>query len=340
MENGGQTERDDRFFRIENNWFGFLELGSYDVKGSRSVFLKYTDAIDTFLKWLKSDNGKAMTKEFPKSKYEIFKYSSKKLEKDVQSKGQVVFKLSAKEVAKMQDEFFFKKGGALSKEFKFDKNFVVYVPSTSNVGDKISKKELDKRVDEVENYVANEFGGYTETDTDGGYKSTTGEIIEEDIVKVSVFANNKDWNKNESKVVAKVKEWATRWGQEAIGFEFEGDLYYIDEAGKFEKGGVAPSKEKLSGVKDRRYFSSISEENEGKTREISTTKSEATAKKPKINTKEKEDYGLDYLYNQLKISRDIYENSSTAEDSNNSLLRLKSIQKLIDNRLMKSGDIN
>ena len=129
------------------------------------------------------------------------------------------------------------KGGALSKEFKFDKNFVIYVPSTTNVGNKISKKELDKRVGEVEKYVANEFGGYTETDTDGGYKSTSGEIIEEDIVKVSVFANNKDWKENESKVVSKVKEWATKWGQEAIGFEYEGDLYYIDEEGKFAKGG-------------------------------------------------------------------------------------------------------
>jgi hypothetical protein len=129
-------------------------------------------------------------------------------------------------------------GGALSKEFKFDKNFVIYVPSTSDVGNKISQKELDKRVDEVEKYVANEFGGYTETDTDGGYKSTSGDIIEEDIVKVSVFANNKDWKKNESKIVSKVKGWATKWGQEAIGFEYEGDLYYIDEAGKFAKGGT------------------------------------------------------------------------------------------------------
>ena len=129
------------------------------------------------------------------------------------------------------------KGGALDKEFKFDKNFVIYVPSTSDVGNKISKKELEKRVKEVEKFVANEFGGYTETDTDGGYKANSGEIIEEDIVKVSVFANNKDWKDNERKVVSKVKKWAKEWGQEAIGFEYEGDLYYIDDKGKFAKGG-------------------------------------------------------------------------------------------------------
>ena len=146
-------------------------------------------------------------------------------------------------------------GGALSKEFKFDKNFVVYVPSTSNVGEKISKKELEKRVDEVEKYVANEFGGYTETDTDGGYKSTSGEIIEEDIVKVSVFANNKDWKENESKVVSKVKEWAKEWGQEAIGFEYEGDLYYIDDEGKFAKGGEIDMKEeKIKELEELKEF--------------------------------------------------------------------------------------
>ena len=144
-------------------------------------------------------------------------------------------------------QHWYEKGGALSKEFKFDKNFVIYVPSTSNVGEKISKSKLEKRVKEVEKFVANEFGGYTETDTDGGYKATSGEIIEEDIVKVSVFANNKDWKDNEKKVVSKVKKWAKKWGQEAIGFEYEGDLYYIDNEGKYAKGGkVDKMREKIS----------------------------------------------------------------------------------------------
>ena len=130
------------------------------------------------------------------------------------------------------------KGGALSKEFKFDKNFVVYVPSTSDVSDKISPKELDDRVNEVKEYVANTFGGYTETETEGGYKSSKGDIVEEDVVKVSVFSKNKDWKDKEYEVVKKAKEWAKEWGQEAIGFEYEGDLYYIDGDGKMEHGGL------------------------------------------------------------------------------------------------------
>jgi hypothetical protein len=36
-------------------------------------------------------------------------------------------------------------------------------------------------------------------------------------------------------LVEKLSEWARKWGQEAIGFEFEGDLYYVPQ--KFAKGG-------------------------------------------------------------------------------------------------------
>ena len=143
-----------------------------------------------------------------------------------------------KEIDKRLDTSNFAKGGELSKEFKFDKNFVIYVPSTSNVGDTIPKAELDKRVDEVERFVANKFGGYTETETDGGYKSTSGKIIEEDIVKVSVFAKANDWKKNEKSVISKVRRWAKKWGQEAIGFEYEGDLYYVSDSKVMKNGGV------------------------------------------------------------------------------------------------------
>ena len=138
----------------------------------------------------------------------------------------------------MRDEGKLEKGGVLDNEFKFDKNFVIYVPSTSNVGDRISAREMDERVTEVENLVANEFGGFTKTETDGGYKASSGDIIEEEIVKVSVFSTDAAWDENERRLVRAIRLWAKEWGQEAIGFEYEGDLYYIDAKGKFQLGGV------------------------------------------------------------------------------------------------------
>ena len=134
------------------------------------------------------------------------------------------------------------KGGDLDKEFKFDSNFIIYVPSTSDVSSQISKDELNSRVEEVKEFVSNHFGGYTETQADGGYKSDSGDVVEEDVVKVSVFAKEKDWENRENLIVAQVKEWANKWGQEAIGFEYEDangkrKLYYIDREGKKGFGG-------------------------------------------------------------------------------------------------------
>jgi hypothetical protein len=234
----------------------------------------------------------------------------------------------------------------LSKEFKFDKNFVIYVPSTSNVGDKISEEELESRVKEVENYVANEFGGYTETETDGGYKSQSGEIIEEDIVKVSVFANEKDWSKNEAKVVSKVKEWARKWGQEAIGFEYEGDLYYIDNEGKFKKGGLTPTKAKQildDGIangkkltdKQKRYFGAISSGKADRVRAKSRMKKGGKVKKLKSDESLKVNFSLDYLYNQLKVSLENLDASVTSDEKRINSFRAESIQKLIDKNLKK-----
>ena len=164
-------------------------------------------------------------------------------------KGEIIFKPNTSEAEKKRIKAEFEKdlkdmgkmrydnGGALDKEFKFDKNFIVYVPSTTNVGSKIHPTEMDVRVNSVGEFVADKFGGFTKTETDGGYKSIDGDIIEEDIVKVSVFAKGFDWSKHEQEVIDKVKEWAKKWGQEAIGFEYEGNLYYIDEEGKYVDGG-------------------------------------------------------------------------------------------------------
>ena len=145
----------------------------------------------------------------------------------------------------------FAKGGVLDKEFKFDKNFVIYVPSTSNVGDKISSSEMGERVSEVEELVANEFGGFTKTETDGGYKASSGDIVEEDIVKVSVFSTDEAWEKNEKRLIRAIKIWAKEWGQEAIGFEYEGDLYYIDAKGKMAHGGKTNEEILAEDLKER-----------------------------------------------------------------------------------------
>ncbi len=114
----------------------------------------------------------------------------------------------------------------------------VYVPSTKDANVPVSKSELSKRVNEVKEYLANLFGGYSSSQIIGGYASNEGSLIQEDVVKVISFATKKAYEENKQKLINKIASWSTAWSQEAIGFELEGDLYYINQDKKMGLGGA------------------------------------------------------------------------------------------------------
>jgi hypothetical protein len=132
----------------------------------------------------------------------------------------------------------FKEGGDVpkaSKMFHLPLELAVYVPSTQDVDEVISEDELNARVNEVSKYLASTFGGFTKSERVGGFMTSKSELVTEDVVPVVSFATKEDYQANKNKLVEKLSEWARKWGQEAIGFEFEGDLYYVPQ--KFAKGG-------------------------------------------------------------------------------------------------------
>jgi len=134
----------------------------------------------------------------------------------------------------------FEKGGNVSipnaeKMMHLPMEVAVYVPSTSNVDKEISASEMKSRVKEVETYLAETFGGFTSSEKVGGYMSGNSGIVTEKVVPVTAFATSESFSKNKSKLVNKMAVWAKKWGQEAMGLEFEGDLYYVPQ--KFKQGG-------------------------------------------------------------------------------------------------------
>jgi len=132
----------------------------------------------------------------------------------------------------------FQTGGDVPKSnkmFHLPLELVVYVPSTKDVDKIISKQEMKERVDEVKNFLGKSFGGYSSVKVEGGYVANDGDLVNENITKVVSFASKDDYEKNKNELVAKMTHWSEKWGQEAIGFEFEGDLYYVPE--KLAKGG-------------------------------------------------------------------------------------------------------
>jgi hypothetical protein len=139
---------------------------------------------------------------------------------------------------RLDEEDEFAGGGDVpkaNKMFHLPLELSVYVPSTQDVDKVISDSELDARVDEVSKYLAKTFGGFTKSDKVGGFMTSQSELVTEDVVPVVSFATKDDYEANKNKLVSKLSEWARKWGQEAIGFEFEGDLYYVPQ--KFEGGG-------------------------------------------------------------------------------------------------------
>jgi hypothetical protein len=134
----------------------------------------------------------------------------------------------------------YKHGGGVGipnadKMFHLPYEIAVYVPSTKDVDKSITASELRARVKEVEKYLAETFGGFTSSEKVGGYLSSKSSVITEKVVPVTAFCSLEDFSKNKAKLVNKMSIWAKMWGQEAIGFEFEGDLYYVPQ--KFKTGG-------------------------------------------------------------------------------------------------------
>jgi hypothetical protein len=105
---------------------------------------------------------------------------------------------------------------------------VIYVPSTTKADKKIPDAVLKKRVQNVRKYLSQKFGGYTSVRGTGGYYSDKkNKLIKEKIIKVTSFAEKSAFNKNKNAVLKKLSSWGRQWGQESVGYEHEGDMYYI-----------------------------------------------------------------------------------------------------------------
>ena len=106
---------------------------------------------------------------------------------------------------------------------------VVYVPSTQDVDKVISVDEMVKRVNEVKEYLGSKFGGYSSTDKLGGFVDSKGNLINEDVTQVTSFATKEAFEENKEELIQQLAKWGKEWGQEGIGFEFEGDLLYVPQ---------------------------------------------------------------------------------------------------------------
>ena len=71
------------------------------------------------------------------------------------------------------------------------------------------------------------FGGCREALGTGRYRSKDGEIVAEEVAVLTGFGDADDYDRKRRELLEWLLDKRDEWGQEALGFEFEGDLWYL-----------------------------------------------------------------------------------------------------------------
>lgn len=105
---------------------------------------------------------------------------------------------------------------------------IIYVPSTTRGTRKISATTMKNRIAETRFFLARLFGGYTSVRATGGYvMKKNKKLVKEKVVKVTSYSTKSAFRKGRSKLIRQIGSWKRKWGQESIGVEFEGDMFYL-----------------------------------------------------------------------------------------------------------------
>lgn len=114
------------------------------------------------------------------------------------------------------------------KPFELQVETAIYVPSTKGADQKISADEFKRRVSQVKIFLAKLYGGYSSVEVEGGYWSDDKkkEISEKD-VRVVAFSTKEEFKKNEKEIISYLLKLKKEWTQESMGYELDGEMYYI-----------------------------------------------------------------------------------------------------------------
>lgn len=102
--------------------------------------------------------------------------------------------------------------------------FAIIVPSTRD-GDPITDAAFEDRIEQVQRWMDERFGGDTTIRGTGDYIDDAGELAAEDVAVVETFMTPAEYRDRKGAIESFIKERYRNWRQDQIGFEFEDDLY-------------------------------------------------------------------------------------------------------------------
>ncbi len=106
-------------------------------------------------------------------------------------------------------------------------HIAVFVPSTKNVSQGITPKQMNMRIKSTVRFLNSKFGGSTMVKGTGSFTTDQGRIVDEKIVRVETYTTVRDYRASKKALIAWLKNKKRVWGQESIGFEFEEDFHFV-----------------------------------------------------------------------------------------------------------------
>lgn len=123
-----------------------------------------------------------------------------------------------------QDEPF----SPMPENYHLELETVVYVPSTGRSQKFIGQDKFNRRIKNTRDFLRDTLGGYTSIAATGGFTRDDGTPVHEPVAKVVAFATKEDFREKRGEIKRWLLKKKSEWGQDSIGYEFEGDLYYLE----------------------------------------------------------------------------------------------------------------
>lgn len=109
----------------------------------------------------------------------------------------------------------------------FEVEQIIYVPSTDTMQRVVSEEEMRARVDEVREVLSNLFGGYTSVEAFGGYYDDEEGLVKEPVVRIISYTTKEGFDDRSEELIQYLEQKRKDWGQLSMGYEVEGDMYYL-----------------------------------------------------------------------------------------------------------------
>lgn len=105
----------------------------------------------------------------------------------------------------------------------------VYITNSNRDGTAVTEDVFKSRIKEVEDKFLEFFGGYTSANVGKGeYLSKLDHrVITDKIARIVSFTDSENFQSKRGELEGWLLQKKKDWDQEAIAYEFEGDLYYL-----------------------------------------------------------------------------------------------------------------